>query len=104
MTKLEELLQRINRGLELNKAKLNDKKADNMLKNRASHNITLLESFKILADEALIEQNLMTVKCKKWDDLDKKIAEYYPENIDDNEIDDGLIGIGEKAAIAFGYL
>ena len=47
-------------------------------------------------------------KAQKWDELDEKISKYYPdEPNDDNQndgFDDGLIGIGEAAALAFGYL
>ena len=47
-------------------------------------------------------------KADKWDALDKKIAKYYAEPDDedyDKSLDEsGLIGIGEAAAIAFGYL
>ncbi|KAA2223019.1 hypothetical protein [Chryseobacterium sediminis] len=47
-------------------------------------------------------------KADKWDKLDEKIATFYPDgytdDTEDNEYDDGLIGIGEAAASAFGYL
>lgn len=52
--------------------------------------------------------NPYKVKADKWDKLDEKIAKFYPERpIDDteeDEYDEGLIGIGEAAASAFGYL
>lgn len=51
-------------------------------------------------------------KAEKWDALDAKISKYYqsPEDEDydadfEKEADEnGLIGIGEAAAAAFGYL
>ncbi|MEE6129132.1 hypothetical protein V2E39_17155 [Chryseobacterium arthrosphaerae] len=44
-------------------------------------------------------------KARKWDELDSKISKYYPEDSEkENDVDDGLIGIGEAAASAFGYL
>lgn len=47
-------------------------------------------------------------KARKWDELDERIAKFYPEgpidDSEDNEYDDGLVGIGEAAASAFGYL
>lgn len=49
---------------------------------------------------------LPETKAEKWDNLDKKISEFYPEdeNTEDDMEDEGLIGIGEVAARAFGYL
>lgn len=48
------------------------------------------------------------IKADKWDKLDEKISKFYPDghtdDTEDNEYDDGLIGIGEAAARAFGYL
>ena len=46
-------------------------------------------------------------KSEKWDKLEEKISEYYKETTDDTEdeeYDSGLLGIGEAAARAFGYL
>jgi hypothetical protein len=48
-------------------------------------------------------------KAEKWDALRDEISKYYSENDDedkDEDFDDsmGLIGIGEKAAVAFGFL
>ena len=53
-------------------------------------------------------------KAEKWDALDEEISTFYPELEDDEESpfgapefmgdDEGLIGIGEAAARAFGYL
>lgn len=47
------------------------------------------------------------IKSNKWDKLDEKLAEFYSdEHNDPNEEDGepGLIEIGEAAASAFGYL
>lgn len=48
------------------------------------------------------------IKADKWDKLDEEISKFYPDghtdDTEDNEYDDGLIGIGEAAASAFGYL
>lgn len=41
-------------------------------------------------------------KADKWDELDKKIAKFYPE--DESEDPGDLCDIGEVAAVAFGYL
>lgn len=47
-------------------------------------------------------------KAEKWDALDEKIAKYYAEpedeDYDEGMDESGLIGIGEAAASAFGYL
>lgn len=51
-------------------------------------------------------------KAEKWDTLDKGISRYYAEPEDDDYDEafaetadsEGLIGIGELAATAFGYL
>lgn len=51
-------------------------------------------------------------KAEKWDALDKEISKYYrePEDEDYDEAfakvadENGLLGIGEVAATAFGYL
>lgn len=57
----------------------------------------------MIEDESIEEK-----KAKWWDDLDKKISEFYPEEteeIPDTEDDGGdLIDVGEAAAIAFGYM
>lgn len=46
------------------------------------------------------------LKAQKWDSLGEKILKFYPENEEDDEFDssDGLIGIGEAAATAYGFL
>ena len=41
-------------------------------------------------------------KADKWDELDKKIGKFYPE--DETEDTGDLCDIGEAAAVAFGYL
>jgi len=47
-------------------------------------------------------------KAQKWDALEEKISRFYAEPEDDDYdagLDEsGLIGIGEAAACAFGYL
>ncbi len=43
-----------------------------------------------------------TSKAQKWDELDDKISEFYPEDNDENAGDLG--DIGEVAARAFGWL
>lgn len=47
-------------------------------------------------------------KAEKWDALDKVISEYYiepgEEGYDAAKDDNGLLGIGEDAARAFGYM
>lgn len=47
-------------------------------------------------------------KAAKWDALHEKISEYYieegEEGYDPMKDENGLLGIGEVAAIAFGYL
>ena len=52
--------------------------------------------------------NEWKAKAEKWDALEKQIAKFYaePEEEDyDAELDEsGLIGIGETAAAAFGFL
>jgi len=45
------------------------------------------------------EYLVLKAKAEKWDNLDAELAECYEE---DSESD--LCDIGEKAAIAFGYL
>lgn len=63
---------------------------------------------KTLSEEQLYE---VVVKANKWDALDEKIGTFYPEDTDEelpfgefDENSDGLISIGEAAAMAFGYL
>lgn len=47
----------------------------------------------------------MMMKCAKWDALDKKIAQFYPEEEKDEDQNEGALdSIGEFAAIAFGYM
>lgn len=48
--------------------------------------------------------DLYKMKADKWDELDKKISEFYPEGAEDNDDYGDLADIGEIAAIAFGYL
>lgn len=44
-------------------------------------------------------------KAEKWDELDDIIGGYYAEpDGDDDESEGSLIEIGERAAMAFGYL
>lgn len=47
-------------------------------------------------------------KAEKWDALHEKISEYYieegEEGYDPMKDENGLLGIGEVAALAFGYL
>ena len=50
---------------------------------------------------------LPETKAEKWDKLEEKVSEYYKDGTDDtidDEYDDGLLGIGEASARAFGYL
>lgn len=53
---------------------------------------------------ALVEK--WRAKAEKWDALGEKIDKYYPEKEYEEDFDgsEGLLGIGEAAAIAFGYL
>lgn len=55
-----------------------------------------------LSDE--IEVAKWQDKAYKWDALEKKIAKFFSEDKNEEKDDDGLIGIGEIAAAAFGYL
>lgn len=47
-------------------------------------------------------------KAEKWDALEEKISKFYAEpedeDYDEGMDESGLIGIGEVAASAFGYL
>ena len=43
-------------------------------------------------------------KADKWDALEKKIANFYPEDQSEDDADAGLVDIGEIAAEAFGFL
>ena len=43
-------------------------------------------------------------KAAKWDALDAKIGAFYSEDISPEDDEAGLLGIGEIAAGAFGYL
>ena len=44
-------------------------------------------------------------KAKKWDNLDSEIGKFYEVDDKGKDIEDGDLGdIGEKAAMAFGYL
>jgi len=52
------------------------------------------------------QEEIWKAKAAKWDALGEKIAKYYPDGEEEEKFDDseGLIGIGEAAATAFGYL
>lgn len=69
-----------------------------------------LESAKaFLQSEAVKTHEAMIRKAEKWDQLEDKIAEFYPTYDDDGEEipakRNGDLGtIGEAAATAFGYL
>lgn len=45
------------------------------------------------------ELEVLIMKAKKWDDLNKEISAFYSEDSDGD-----LFDIGEITAIAFGYL
>lgn len=49
-----------------------------------------------------LKKHSLVDKSRKWDELDIMISKFYDEEQED--LDDGLISIGEIAARAFGYL
>lgn len=60
---------------------------------------------KVSIDEK--ELNILKAKSKRWDDLEKEIINFYfDENGNERQPDyeDGLLGIGEVAANAFGLM
>jgi len=44
------------------------------------------------------------IKADKWDILDEKIGAFYVDDVSTEDDESGLVGIGEIAAVAFGYL
>lgn len=75
------------------------------LKANLSDAESTIERYRIRLQELGVD--LPETKAEKWDKLDNKISEYYKKEYDeaeDEEYGDGLIGIGEAAARAFGYL
>ena len=70
-----------------------------------SHDSNPASFLKVFAEQ--LELNKLISRSKKWETLDSKIHAFYYDK-DGNEIEesegDGLVGIGECAASAFGYL
>lgn len=105
MTPLEQIIERLNSGIELNENTLKNKHRSNIEKNRSSYILNVLKSFKNQAEEMLEEEKKYIAKAKKWDELDEKIGKFYDEeNENSEEEEDTLLDIGETACIAFGYL
>jgi len=108
MTPLEQIIERLNSGIELNENTLNNKDRSNIERNRSSYTLNVLKSFKTQAEEMLAEEKKYITKAEKWDKLDDAIGKYYEndeeEENDDDESEGSLLDIGETAAIAFGYL
>jgi hypothetical protein len=109
MTPLEQIIERLNSGIELNENTLNNKLRSNIERNRSSYTLNVLKSFKTQAEEMLKEERRDINKSKKWDELGDEIAScYVDENGDElsdeesEEIDLGTIG--EIAATAFGWI
>jgi len=109
MTPLEQIIERLNSGIELNENTLNNKDRSNIERNRSSYTLNVLKSFKTQAEELLEEEKRHITKSEKWDKLGDKIAKcYVDENGDElseEESEDIDLGtIGEISACAFGWL
>lgn len=110
MTPLQQIIDRLNSGIELNENILNNKANSNIERNRSSYTLNVLKSFKAQSEEMLEEEKRYITKANKWDKLDEEIGKYYENDIDDDEENEdeenegSLLDIGETAAIAFGYL
>jgi hypothetical protein len=109
MTPLEQIIDRLNSGIELNENVLNNKDRSNIERNRSSYTLNVLKSFKNQAEEMLEEEKKHITKSDKWDKLGEKISKcYVDENGDElseDEAEDIDLGtIGEIAASAFGWL
>jgi len=106
--KLEEIKKRAESGIESMDKILENKKSSSIQKNRASYILNVLEMFLKLADEGIEEtnrtENVYKTKADQWDQLEQKIAKFYPEEYDQGEDGGDLCDIGEIAARAFGYL
>ena len=110
MTPLEQIIERLNSGIELNENTLNNKHRNNIERNRSSYTLNVLKSFKTQAEEMLEEEKKYITKAEKWDKLDDEIGKYYENDTDDDqenedeEFEGSLLDIGETASLAFGYL
>jgi hypothetical protein len=105
MTPLEQIIERLNSGIELNENTLNNKERSNIERNRSSYTLNVLKSFKSQAEEMLEEEKKHITKAEKWDKLGDAIGKYYESEDESTEEEEGsLLDIGEEAAIAFGYL
>jgi len=105
MTPLEQIIERLNSGIELNENTLNNKYRSNIERNRSSYTLNVLKSFKTQAEEMLAEEKKYITKAEKWDKLNDEIGKFYNEEDEDSDEDEGsLLEIGETACIAFGYL
>lgn len=74
-----------------------------------SYNPTLLGQAIDVAVKALeqtepTELERFKDKADKWDALDEKIGAFYGDDVLPEDDEAGLIGIGEIAATAFGYM
>lgn len=105
MTPLEQIIERLNSGIELNENTLKNKERSNIERNRSSYTLNVLKSFKTQAEEMLEEEKKYITKASKWDKLGSKIEKYYDDENESSEEEEGnLLDIGEACAIAYGYL
>lgn len=78
-----------------------------LLNQLQAEEISFSRFVEILNQTSHTENEAAIIKAEKWEKLGDKISEFYQYDEDDDYSDDdmgGLDGIGEVAAMAFGYL